>query len=88
MQTRLTTETLATIRPKLRLLGRLDRDETELMELIDEIVNLPDPEVARVLYMKYVDGYSWARIGIEFHQPPDAIRMHCKRRLKEMERDA
>lgn len=82
---KLTTERLITIIPRMKLLNRLDREEDEIQELIDEIVQFPDPEVSRVLYRKYVQGDSWTRIGMDMGQPPDTIRMYVRRKMRRME---
>lgn len=79
----LTMERLITIRARMKMLNRLDKEEAEIEETLEAIADFPDAEVSRVLYMKYVQGHSWARIGVELGMSPDAVRMYAMRRLRE-----
>lgn len=78
----LTHDKLVTIRPRMQLLKGIVTEELEVAEILDELANFPEKDVARILYRKYVQGVSWARLGIETGRTPDGLRVHCMKRLK------
>lgn len=64
---------------KASIEAKLIRCSTERARLIGYIDAVPDSRMREIMYLRFVDGLPWARVGASMGYTGDGVRKACKR---------
>lgn len=66
-----------------KLLTRLSELEREKEGIENFVSGIDDSLTRRIFELRLLKGYSWAKVAYLTNNTPDAVRMRCKRYLKQ-----
>lgn len=68
---------------KASIEAKIIRCATERARLIGYIDAVPDSRMREIMYLRFVDGLPWARVGVSMGYTGDGVRKACKRYIDE-----
>lgn len=68
---------------KASIEAKIIRCATERARLIGYIDAVPDSRMREIMYLRFVDGLPWARVGASMGCTGDGVRKACKRYIDE-----